>query len=61
MAEGTFNNVLEQIDRVLEGGYGYRVLVGATREGTRMVRNDPDERLPLSEMVPLLSDRDVRI
>lgn len=61
MAEPTYDNVLEEIDRVLERGYGYRVLVGATREGTRMLRNDPDEPLPLGEMVPLLSDRDVRI
>ena len=61
MAEPTFDNVLEEIDRVLERGYGYRVLVGATREGTRMLRNDPDKPLLLGEMVPLLSDRDVRI
>jgi len=61
MAEPTFDNPLEEIDRVLECGYGYRVLVGATREGTRMLLNDPDEPLPLGEMVPLLSDRVVRI
>jgi len=61
MAEPTFDNVLEKIDRVLERGYGYRVLVGATREGTRMLLNHPHEPLPLGEMVPLLSDRDVRI
>jgi len=61
MAEPTFDNILEEIDRVLERGYGYRVLVGATREGTRMLRNDPDEPLPLGEMVPLLSDGDIRI
>ena len=61
MAEPTIDNVLEEIDRVLERGYGYRVLIGATREGTRMLLNDPDEPLPLGEMVPLLSDRDVRI
>jgi len=39
MAEPTFDNVLEEIDRVIERGYGYRVLVGAMREGTRMLRN----------------------
>jgi len=61
MAELTFDNVLKEIDSVLERGYGYRVLVGATREGTRMLRNDPDKPLPLGEMVPLRSDRDVRI
>jgi len=61
MAEPTYNNVLEEIDRVVERGYGYRVLVGATRDGTRMLRNDLDEPLPLGEMVPLLRERDVRI
>jgi len=49
------------IDRVLEHGYGYRVLVGATRECARMLWNDPDEPLLLGEMGPLRSDRDVGI
>ena len=61
MAEPSFDRVLEEIYRVLERGYEYRVLVGATTEGTRMLWNDPDEPLPLGEMVPLLSARDVRI
>jgi len=34
MAEPTFDNILEEIDRVLEHRYGYRVLVGAMREST---------------------------
>jgi len=34
MAEPTFDNVREEIDRVLECGYRYRVLVGTMREGT---------------------------
>jgi len=34
MAEPTFDNILKEIDRVLERGYGYWVLVDATREGT---------------------------
>ena len=61
MAEATFDNVLEERDRILECGYGYRVHVGTTREGTPMFRNDPDEPLPLGAMVPLLSDRNVCI
>jgi len=44
MAEPTFDNVLEEIDRVLERGYGYRVIVSAMREGTRMLQNNPGER-----------------
>jgi len=61
MAEPTFDKVLEEIDRVLERGYRFWVLVGATREGTQMLRNDSDEPLPFGEMVLLLSDRDFRI
>src|SRR5205807_3490106 len=61
MTSPTFDNVLEEIDRVLERGYGYRMLVGAMGEGTRMLRNNPNKLLPLGEMVPLYSDWDVRI
>jgi len=61
MAELTFDNILEEIHRVLECGYGYQVLVGAMREGTGMLQNDPNELLPLGEMVSLLCERDVRI
>jgi len=61
MAEPTFDIVLEEMDRVRECRYGYRVLVGATREGTQILGYEPDEPLPLREMVPLPSDRDVRI
>lgn len=61
MAEPTMDNILEVRDRVLECAYRERVLVDATREGIQMLRNDPDERLPLVEMVPLLTDWDVCI
>ena len=61
MNEPTLDNVLEEIDRVLEREYGCRLLIGATREGTHLLRSDPDEPLPLAEMVPIESDRDVRI
>jgi len=61
MTERSFDNFLEEIVRVLEPGYKYQVLVGATREATLMLRNDPDEPLSLGEMVQLLSGRDVWI
>jgi len=32
MAEPPFDNILEEIDRVLEGGCRYRVPIGPTRE-----------------------------
>ena len=34
---------------------------GATRNGTQMLQNDPNEPLLLGEMVPLCSDRDIDI
>jgi len=37
------------------------VLVGATREDRPLLQNDPDEPLPLGEMVPRVSDRNVCI
>ena len=55
MNEPTLDNMLEEIDRVLERGYGYRLLISATREGTRLLSSDPDEQLPLVEMVPIKS------
>jgi len=61
MADPTFDHILEEIDRVLESGYRWRLLVGATREGPAILRNDPDQPLPLGELVPLLSDQDVTI
>jgi len=61
MAEPTFDNVLEETDMVLERGYRYQMLVGAAGGGTQILRNDHDEPLPLGEMVPVLSDRGVRI
>src|SRR5437588_6967775 len=51
MTTPPFGNILEEIDRVLEYGYGYRMLVGTTGEGTQMLRNDPNEPLPLGKMV----------
>jgi len=61
MNEPTYDNILSEIDRVLERRYGYRLLIGATREGTLLLRSDPDEPLALAEMVTIQSARDVRI
>ena len=59
--EPTYNNILSKIDRVLECGYRYRLLIGATREGIRLLRSASDEWLLLAEMVPIQRDWDVNI
>ena len=38
-------NLFVYIDRVLAWGYGYHLLVGVTRQGTRMLLDDPEEPL----------------
>ena len=49
------------IDRVLVRGYGYRLLVGATRPGTHMLLDDPEEPLPVAEMISIRNSRHVRM
>jgi len=61
MNEPTYDNILSEIDRVLEQGYRYCLLIGATRQGTGLLRSDLGEPLLLAEMVPIQSDWDVRI
>ena len=61
MNEPTYDNILCEIDRVLECGYRYQWLIAAIAEGTLLVCSDPDEALPLAEMVTIQSDLDVRI
>jgi len=45
------------IDRVLAQGYGYRLLVGANRHGTDMLLDDPEEPLPVAEMISIGNSR----
>ena len=54
-------HVLRAIDRVVARGIGYRHLVSATRYGTLLLLDDPEEPLPVSEMVVLRTSRHVRI
>jgi len=61
MNEPLYDNILSEIVRVLERGYQYSLVIGATREGTHLLRSDLDEPLPLAAMVAIQSERDVRI
>jgi len=61
LTEPTLANLLAGIDRILSRGFGYRMLVGATGQGTRLLRDDPEEPLPLAEMIRITNSRHVRI
>jgi len=60
MTKPTLQNVRDRIDSVLERGHGYRALVGVTKQGTGLLHEDPEQPLPLAEMIPISTDVHVR-
>ena len=60
MTESTLQNVRDSMDSVLERGHGYRVPVGATKQGPGLLHEDPEQPLPLAEMIPITTDVHVR-
>ena len=61
MTAPTLQNVRDGIDSVLERGQGYRAHVGATKQGTSLLHDDPEQPLPLAEMIPMSTDAHVRM
>jgi len=61
MTEPTMRSLFEWIDRVLARGYKYCLLVGASRQGTHMLLDDPQEPPPVAEMISIGNRRHVRI
>jgi len=59
--EPTLAKLLAGIDRILSCGFGYRMLIGATGERTHLLLDDPEEQLPLAEMIQITNSRHVRI
>ena len=57
----TLDNLHAAIDHHLIRGVGYRHLVGATRYGSLLLLDSPEDPLPLSEMIELYNDTQVRI
>jgi len=49
--EPTFPNLLAGIDTTMAPGVRFCMLIGTKRQGTRLLQDDPDEPLPLSEMI----------
>ena len=48
------------VDSDLERGHGYRALVGATKQGTAVFHEDPEQPLPHADMIPISTDAHVR-
>ena len=61
LTEPTLANLLASIDRIISCGFGYRILVCATGPGPRLLRDNPEEPLPLAEMIRTINSRHVRI
>ena len=56
MTEPTLPNVGDGIDSVLERGHRYLALVGAMKQGTGLLHDDPEQPLPLAQMIPISTD-----
>jgi len=54
-------NLFVCINKVLATGYRYRLLVSTTRDGTCMLLDDPEEPLPVAEMIFIRNRRYVRM
>ena len=61
LTEHTFLNLLAGIDKTMAPGVGFRMLIGATRQGTRLLQDNPEGPLPLGEMIRITNSRPVRI
>jgi len=61
VTEPTLEKLHTAIDRQLTRGFGYRHLVGATRYGSLLLLDSPEEPLPLSEMMVLYDDTQIRM
>ena len=61
LTEHTLENLHTAIDGHLVRGVCYRHLVGATRYGSLLLLDSPEDPLPLSEMIVLYAETQIRI
>jgi len=61
LTEPTVQNLLVGIVKTMAPGVGFRMLIGTTRQGTRGQQDDPEDLLPLAEMIRITNSRLVRI
>jgi len=57
LTEPTFQNLAVGIFKTMAPGVGFPILIGATRQGTRLLQDDPEEQLPLAEMIRIRNSR----
>jgi len=53
LTESTFPHLLAGIDKAMAPGVGFRMLIGTTRQGTSLLQQDPEEPLPLAEIIQI--------
>ena len=61
LTEPTWPTLLGGIDKPMAPGVGLGTLIGMTRQGTRLLQEDPDEQVPLAEMIRITNSRVVSI
>ena len=59
--EPTLPNLLAGINKAMAPGVGFRKLIGTTRQGTPLLPDNPEEPLPLAEMIRIANSQLVRI
>jgi len=61
LSELTFPKLLAGIDKTMAPGVGFHMLIGSTRQGKRLLQDDPAEPLPHAEMMRMTNKRLVSI
>jgi len=61
LTEHTFPNLLAGINKTMAPGVGFRMVIGTTGQGKRLLQDDPEEPLPLVEMIRIINSRLVPI
>ena len=57
LTEPTFPNLLVGIDKSMAPAVGFRMIIDPTRQCTRLLQDDPEELLPLAEMIRITNRR----
>jgi len=61
LTQPTFSNLLAGIDKTMGPGVGFRMVMGVTRQDTRLLQDDPEKPLPHVAMIRITNTRLVRI
>jgi len=61
LTEPTFANLLAGIHKTMAPGVGFRMLIGTTRLDTRLLQDNPEEPLPLADMIRITNSPPVGI